>query len=107
MVIHNFKNQTGCVVSMAKLETSYLKGRLCPEDYDIFDGTALGGPHWEGSLTCLPWEGSQLELLITYPLFFQSKELTDRHHHGLQAVLTLPSQDLSVLMEEAEASLMG
>ena len=40
-------------------------------------------------------------------LIFQSKELTARHHCGLQAALTVPSQDLLVLMEEAEASLTG
>ena len=35
MIIHNYEVQTGHVVSMAKLESGYLKGRLYPEDYDI------------------------------------------------------------------------
>ena len=39
--------------------------------------------------------------------FFQSKELTAHHHRGLQATLAVPSKDLTVLMEEAEASLTG
>ena len=35
MIIHNYEVRTGHVVSMAKLESGYLKGQLCPEDYDI------------------------------------------------------------------------
>ena len=35
MIIHNYEVRTGHVVSMAELESGYLKGRLCPEDYDI------------------------------------------------------------------------
>ena len=35
MIIHNYEVQTGHVVSMAELESGYLKGRLHPEDYDI------------------------------------------------------------------------
>ena len=30
-----------------------------------------------------------------------------RHHHGLQAALAIPTQDLSELIEEAEGSLTG
>ena len=59
MIIHNYEVRTGHVVSMAKLESGYLKGRLRPEDYDIkqclgnnsvnfyyaiFAGISLGGP---------------------------------------------------------------
>ena len=35
MIIHNYEVRTGHIVSMAELESGYLKGRLCPEDYDI------------------------------------------------------------------------
>ena len=35
MIIHNYEVRTGHVVSMAELESGYLKGRLHPEDYDI------------------------------------------------------------------------
>ena len=35
MIIHNYEVRTGHVVSMAELESGYLKGQLRPEDYDI------------------------------------------------------------------------
>ena len=35
MIIHNYEVRTGHVVSMAELESGYLKGRLHPVDYDI------------------------------------------------------------------------
>ena len=35
MIIHNYEVQTGHVVTMAELESGYLKGQLRPEDYDI------------------------------------------------------------------------
>ena len=70
-------------------------------------GVTTQGPPQEGSLVCLPREGSQLKALVTFFLFFQSKELKTRHHRGLQATLAMPLQDLSVLMEEAEAALTG
>ena len=41
MVIHNFEVRTGHVVSMAELESGYLKGQLCPKDYDIKQGVGL------------------------------------------------------------------
>ena len=35
MIIHNYEVRIGHVVSMAELESGYLKGQLRPEDYDI------------------------------------------------------------------------
>ena len=35
MVVHNYEVQTGHVVSMAELESGYLKGRLKLEDCDL------------------------------------------------------------------------
>ena len=35
MIIHNYEVWTGHIVSMAELESGYLKGWLRPEDYDI------------------------------------------------------------------------
>ena len=70
------------------------------------NGTAPEGPLQEGSLAHLPQEGSRLIRSCSFP-YFQSRELTACHHRGLQAALAVPSQDLSVLMEEAEASLTG
>ena len=35
MIIHNYEVRTGHVVSMAELESGYLKGQLRPEDYEI------------------------------------------------------------------------
>ena len=55
-----------------------------------------------------PGGRSFLHLFVKIFFFaFQSKELTARHHRGLQAALAVPTQDLSDLMEEAEASLTG
>ena len=66
MVIHNYKVQTGHVISMAELESAYLKGQLKPEDYDLKQWVGLPfmaesssettpeGPLQEGSLVLLP-----------------------------------------------------
>ena len=35
MIIHNYEVRTRHVVSMAKLESGYLKGQLRLEDYDV------------------------------------------------------------------------
>ena len=40
MVIHNYEVRTGHVVSMAELESGYLKGRR-PVDYDIKQQVSL------------------------------------------------------------------
>ena len=64
MVIHNFEVWTGHVVSMAELESGYLKGQLCSKDYDIKQQVGLShtqkiwrdnsqGPS-SGGLTCMP-----------------------------------------------------
>ena len=75
MIIQNYEVWTRHVVSMAELESGYLKGRLCPEDYDIkqwvgnnsvnfyyvnFRRDKSRGPPLRGSAGWLPQEGSRL-----------------------------------------------
>ena len=45
MVLHNFENQTGHIISIAELESGFLKGQLHPEDYDIKQWVHRDPPH--------------------------------------------------------------
>ena len=42
MVIHNFENWTGHTISMAELESGFLKGQLRLEDYNLKQQVCMG-----------------------------------------------------------------
>ena len=67
----------------------------------------LGVPTNRAHLYAYPGSSPSWDISLSSLISFQSKEITARHHHGLAAALAVPSQDLSILMEEAEASLTG
>ena len=45
MVLHNFENWTRHIISIAELESGFLKGQLHPEDYDIKQWVRRDPPH--------------------------------------------------------------
>ena len=81
MIIHNYEVRTGHVVSMTELESGYLKGQLCPEDYDIKQrvsqyerqnlpmGPLPRVPFRRAHSHTLPQDGSRLIRSCSFPHF--------------------------------------
>ena len=84
---------------MTELESGYLKGWLHPEDYDIKQWVSQYERHNlpMGLLLRVPFGRAHLHTYLERVLdssahaHFQSRELTARHHHGLQVDLAIPS----------------